>query len=189
VLNGEDAQGELPEDSRIRMKLVKIWDDARDVLASIDEVLWALNPRLDTLRDFADYICDYASKVLEPAAIACVFDVDPEMQLTAADLPLRRSLLMAIKEILNNIVKHSGATEVRLKIERQHQHLIMVVLDNGRGFDLAAIKPGRNGLNNLSRRMQELGGNCDFSSQPGKGCCVKLSIPLTRPRRFTWLRK
>jgi len=189
VLNGEDAQEQLSEDSQVRLKLVRIWDDARDVLGSIDEILWALNPRLDTLRDFANYICDYASKVLEPAGIACVFEVDAEMQLAVADLPLRRSLLMAVKETLNNIVKHSRATEVHLKIERQHQHLIVEVRDNGRGFDLAAIKPGRNGLDNMSRRMRELGGKCHLSSQPGAGCGITFSIPLKRPRRFSWLRK
>jgi signal transduction histidine kinase len=189
VLSGEDAQEELPEDSNARMKLAEIWDDAREVLSSIDEILWALNPRLDTLRDFANYICDYAHKVLEPSAIACAFDVDPKMQLTAADLPLRRSLLMAIKETLNNIVKHSGATEVRLKIEQQHQHLIVEVLDNGRGFDLTAIKPGRNGLGNMSRRMRELGGSCHLTSQPGKGCRIEFNIPLKRSRKFSWFKK
>jgi len=111
------------------------------------------------------------------------------MQLTTADLPLRRSLLMAIKETLNNTVKHSGATELRLKIERQRQHLMVVVQDNGRGFDPAAIKPGRNGLGNLSRRMRELGGSCQITSQPGKGCRIEFSITLKRPRRFSWLRK
>jgi signal transduction histidine kinase len=189
VLNGEDARRELPEDSKIRMKLGRICDDARSGLASIDEILWALNPRLDTLRDFANYICDYASKILEPAAIGCVFEVDAEMQLAVADLPLRRSLLMAVKETLNNIVKHSGATEARLKIKRQHQHLIVEIVDNGRGFDLTAITPGRNGLKNMSRRMLELGGNCNVSSEPGKGCCIKFSIPLKRPRRFAWFKK
>jgi signal transduction histidine kinase len=189
VLTGEDIEEALPEDSKVRMQLDEIWDDAREVLSSIDEILWALNPRLDTLRDFADYICDYAHKFLEPAGIGCVFEVDPKMQLAAADLPLRRSLLMAIKETLNNTVKHSGATELRLKIERQRQHLIVVVQDNGQGFDPAASQPGRNGLGNLSRRMGELGGSCHISSQPAKGCRIEFRIPLKRPRRFSWFGK
>jgi signal transduction histidine kinase len=189
VLNGEDAQEALPEDSKVRVKLTEIWDEARDVLSSIDEILWALNPRLDTLQDFANYVCDYAQKVLEPSAMACTFDVDPNMPVTAADLPLRRSLLMAMKETLNNIVKHSDATEVHLKIKQQHQQLIVEVLDNGRGFDLTAIKPGRNGLSNMSARMRELGGSCHFSSQPGKGCRIEFNIPLKRSRKFSWLIK
>jgi signal transduction histidine kinase len=189
VLNGEDAQEELPENSKVRMKLVEIWDDAREVLSSIDEILWALNPRLDTLLDFANYICDYTHKALEPSAIACRFKVDPGMQLAAVDLPLRRSLFMAIKETLNNVVKHSGATEVQLKIERQNHYLTVEVLDNGRGFDLTALKPGRNGLGNMSRRMRELGGSCHLSSQPGKGCRIEFKMPLKRSSKFSWFRK
>jgi signal transduction histidine kinase len=189
VLTGEDVQEALPEDSTVRMQLGRIWDDARKVLSSIDEILWALNPRLDTLRDFADYICDYTQKYLAPSGIECVFEVDSQMKLAAADMPLRRSLLMAIKETLNNTVKYSGATELQLKIERQHQHLVVVVRDNGRGFDPAAIKPGRHGLGNLSRRMRELGGSCQISSQPGQGCRIEFRIPLKRPRRFSWFGK
>jgi len=187
VLNGEVAKEDLPPDSRVRVQLAKICDDARRVLSTIDEILWALNPRLDTLQDFADYICDYAHNYLEPSGIECVFDVDSKMPLVEVDLPLRRSLLMAIKETLNNIVKHSGATELRLKIQRQHQHVVVVVQDNGKGFDPAVLKPGRSGLGNMSRRMHELGGSCQISSQPGKGCHIEFSIPLKRPRKF-WFR-
>lgn len=189
VLNGEVAKEGLPENSDTRVQLGEICDDARKVLSSIDEILWALNPRLDTLQDFANYICDYAHKYLESSTIECVFDVDPKMLSAEADLPLRRSLLMAIKETLNNIVKHSDATDFRLKIERQRQRLVVVMQDNGKGFDPAAIKPGRNGLGNMSRRMHELGGSCHISSQPGQGCRIEFSIPLKRPRRFSRSRK
>ena len=189
VLNGEVAKEELPEHSQTRVQLGEICDDARRVLSSIDEILWALNPRLDTLKDFANYICDYAHKYLKPAAIECVFEVDSKMLFAEADLPLRRSLLMAMKETLNNIVKHSGATELWLKIERQRRCLVVVMQDNGKGFDPAAIKPGRNGLGNMSRRMRELGGSCHISSQPGQGCRIEFSIPLKRARRFLLLRK
>ena len=184
VLNGEVAQSELPENSKARVQLEEICDDARKALSSIDEILWALNPRLDTLRDFADYICDYAHKCLEPSGIECVFEVDQTMLLTEADLPLRRSLLMAIKETINNTVKHSGASELRLEIQRQRQNLIVVVQDNGKGFDTTAIRPGRNGLGNLASRMRELGGSCHLASRPGEGCRMEFNLPLKRPRRF-----
>lgn len=189
VLNGEVAQSELPADSKARLQLGEICDDARKALSSMDEILWVLNPRLDTLRDFADYICDHTQKYLEPSGIECAFEVDPAHLSTEADLPLRRSLLMAIKETINNTVKHSGATKLWLKIEREHQNLVIVVQDNGRGFDITAIRPGRHGLGNLSRRMRELGGKCQVTSQPGQGCRIELSLPLKRPLRFSWNKK
>jgi len=193
VLNGEVVQDELPADSKARAQVEQICDEARGVLSSIDEILWALNPRRDTLQDFVDYVCDYTQKFLGPANIECVFDVESDTLDAAADLPLRRSLLMAIKETLNNAVKYSGATEVRLQIERQRHNLIVVVQDNGRGFDPAAIQSGRNGLGNMSRRMQELGGSCNLTSAIGHGCRIEFCIPLRNPRRLSlswlWRRK
>lgn len=193
VLNGEVAQGEVPPDSKARVQLEHICDEARGVLSSIDEILWALNPRRDTLQDFADYVCDYTQKFLAPTSIACVFEVDSETLNAVADLPLRRSLLMAIKETLNNAVKYSEATELHLHIGRQRHDLVMVVEDNGKGFDLTSIRPGGHGVGNMSKRMHELGGSCRITSQPGKGCRIEFRIPLRGLKDFTpllpWARK
>lgn len=191
VLNGEVAQGEMPVDSKARAQLEQICDEARGVLSSIDEILWAINPRRDTLQDFADYVCDYTQKFLAHTSIECVFDVDTETLNAAADLPLRRSLLMAIKETLNNAVKYSGATELHLQIKRQRHSLIVVVQDNGKGFDMLSIRPSGHGLGNMAKRMQELGGSCRISSEAGKGCRVEFCIPLRLPRGFSlpWLQR
>ena len=148
-------------------------------------------PRRDTLRDFASYVCGYAQEFFKRTSIQCLFDVDPEMSSAPLDLPLRRSLLMAIKETLNNAAKHSGATEVMLQIRWQRQKLVVVVEDNGKGFAPAAAKAERNGLINMSQRMKELGGACLVTSQPGQGCRVVFSIPLSRWhwRPWNWIWK
>ncbi len=186
VLSGEVAQEGMPADSKSRGQLEQICDDARGVLSSIDEILWALNPRRDTLQDFADYVCDYTQKFLSPTGIECVFEVESQNLSATADLPLRRSLLMAIKETLNNAVKYSHATELQLKIKLTRQNLLVVVQDNGRGFEPATVRPGRNGLNNISQRIRELGGTSRIHSEPGKGCRIEFNIPIRHPRKFPW---
>jgi signal transduction histidine kinase len=186
VLHGEVAQSDLPDDSKMRPQLDRICEEARGLLSSMDEILWAVNPRRDTLRDFAAYVCGYAQQFLKATPIQCLFEVDPEMSAAAFDLPLRRSLLMAIKETLNNAVKHSKATELQLKIHWQGHRLVVVVQDNGQGFDMEKMKSGRNGLANIAQRMTELGGSCLVTSQPGKGCRVEFSIPLKHLRRHPW---
>jgi signal transduction histidine kinase len=186
VLHGEVAQSDLPDDSKMRPQLDRICEEARGLLSSMDEILWAVNPRRDTLRDFASYVCGYAQQFLKATPIQCLFEVDPEMSAAAFDLPLRRSLLMAIKETLNNAVKHSKASELQLKIYWQGQRLVVVVHDNGTGFDMAKMKSGRNGLANIAQRMNEMGGNCSVTSQPGKGCRIEFGVPLTRVRRYPW---
>jgi signal transduction histidine kinase len=190
VLHGELAQSELPDGSEMQLQIVQLCEDARGLLSTMDEILWAVNPRRDTLRDFASYVCKYAEDFLKPTQIQCIFEVEPEMSAAALDLPVRRSLLMAIKETLNNAVKYSKASELRLQIQWQGHRLVVVVVDNGQGFDPAVLKSERNGLTNMSQRMIELGGDCVITSQPGKGCKVEFSIPLKRAGRnlWSWLR-
>jgi signal transduction histidine kinase len=186
VLHGELAQNGLAAGSEVHSQLVQLCEGARGLLSTMDEILWAMNPKRDTLRDFASYVCNYTQEFLAPTPIQCRFEVDSEMSAAVFNLPLRRSLLMAIKETLNNAVKYSEATELRLQIKWQGQRLVTVVQDNGKGFDQAIIKPDRNGLTNLAQRMQELGGTCVITSRPGQGCRVEFSIPLKQPRRHPW---
>ena len=186
VLHGELAQNELPADSEMRQQINWICEEARGLLSTMDEILWAVNPQRDTLRDFAAYVCKYAQEFLAPTKIQCLFEVGPEISAAAFDLPLRRSLLMAIKETLNNAVKHSAATELHLRIHWQGQQLVVVVQDNGRGFDAATLQSGRNGLANMAQRMSQLGGHCLIVSQPDQGCRVELSVPLRQPRWNLW---
>jgi signal transduction histidine kinase len=186
LLHGEVAQSGLPAGSETQQQLVQICAEARGLLSTMDEILWAVNPRRDTLRDFAAYVCNYAEEFLEPTPIQCLFEVDPEMLSATFTLPVRRSLLMAIKEALNNAVKHSAATELRLQIQWQSSQLVVVVQDNGKGFDPVTMKSERNGLRNMSQRMTELGGACHITSQPGKGCRAEFSIPLKHPQRRLW---
>jgi signal transduction histidine kinase len=186
VLRGEVAQNELPVDSEMRHELDCICEEARGLLSTMDEILWAVNPQRDTLRDFAAYVCKYATDFLKPTQIQCLFEVGSEMSTAAFELPLRRSLLMAIKETLNNAVKHSAATELHLQIQWQGQQLIVVVQDNGKGFDPKIIKSERNGLTNMVQRMNEVGGYCSITTESGKGTRVEFGVPLKSQRSNVW---
>lgn len=191
VLHGEVAQSELPSESNTRWQLDRICQEAREVLSTLDEILWAVNPRRDTLNDFSSYVCAYAEDYLKPTSIQCLFDVDLEMSAMVLALPVRRALLMAIKETLNNTVKYSGASELLLQIKCHGKRLVLVVQDNGKGFDPAMVKAGRNGLTNMAQRMAELGGTCLVRSEPGKGCHIEFALVLkaSRWQPFGWLWK
>jgi Histidine kinase/Histidine kinase-, DNA gyrase B-, and HSP90-like ATPase len=180
VLESEVAQNELPEQARARHQFSRISDGLREALGAMDEVLWAVNPQRDTVRDFVTYICEYAQEYLQPAGIQCLLEVEPDMPSLDFDLPLRRSLLLAVKEAVTNAAKHSGATQLLLKIQRQDSGLNVVVADDGKGFDPAKSSGKRNGIGNMIQRMSEVGGRCAVVSEPGKGCRVEFSIPLTR---------
>jgi signal transduction histidine kinase len=193
VLHGEVVQSELPHDSNLRPQLNLVCQEAREMLSTLDEILWAVNPSRDTLSDFSSYVCSYTEEFLKPTGIQGLFDVDSEMEAVVLDLPLRRTLLMAIKETLNNAVKYSGATELLVQIKCRGRKLTVVVQDNGKGFAPLAAGPGRNGLSNMSERMVEVGGNCVVASKPGNGCRVEFALALKparqRPFARIWKRK
>jgi len=179
-LQGEVAQSALPADSEVRRKFEVICEGLRDVLGAMDEVLWAVNPRHDTLQDFVAHVCEHAQLFLQPTNIQCLLEVEPALPELNFDLPVRRSLVLVIKEVLSNAAKHSKASQLVLKIYRSGQKLMVVVEDNGRGFDLKTAGLKRNGLTNVFQRMNEAGGECQIVTQPGKGCRVEFSIPLNR---------
>lgn len=187
VLESEVALSEPPEEPKIRDRFSRISDGLRDALETMDEVLWAVNPRRDTVSDFVTYVCEYAQNYLQPTTIQCLLEVEPDMPPLDFDLPLRRSLLLAVKQAITNAVKHSGATKLSLKIHRQNSGLAVVVADDGKGFIPAQTGDKRNGIRNMIQRMTEVGGRCVVISEPGKGCRVEFSIPLTRQHsRFGW---
>lgn len=189
VLHGEVTQSELPADAKTRPQIDLICQDARDVLSVLDEILWAVNPKRDDLRDFTTYICGYAEQFLKLTPIQCFLDVDTEEPDLELNLPLRRGLLMVTKEALNNVVKHSGATEFRLQIRCEHGRLAVTLQDNGKGFDPTTARGRkRNGLLNMGQRMAELGGTCVIVSQPGEGCKIEFSAPLRQSRWQFWSR-
>ena len=184
VLQGEVAQSTLPARSEERRQFEQICEGLRGVLGAMDEVLWAVNPRHDTLENFIAYLCDYAQTFLQSTKIQCLLEVEPDLPPLDFDLPLRRSLLLVVKEALNNAAKYSDASKLTLRIYRHAQKLVVVVEDDGKGFDLNQARPDRNGLMNLFQRMKEAGGQCQIQTRPGAGCRVEFSLPLTgRPVR------
>lgn len=189
VLQGEVAQTEFPEGSAARERLNQLSDKARAVSHSLEEVLWAVNSKRDTLRDFTSYLCKYAQSFLSATPIRCRLDVQPEMPASEFDLPVRRSLFLAVKEALNNAAKHSGASELFLRIYREGDRVMVVVEDNGQGFD-ATLQTDGNGLPNMQQRLAEMGGVCGVFAEPGAGCRVEFNMPLAHPiRREPWWKR
>jgi signal transduction histidine kinase len=183
VLQGEVAQVEFPEGSPAHTQLNQLCERARDASQALDEVIWAVNSKRDTLRDFSTYLCKYAQNFLASTPIRCRLDVQPDMPASSFDLPVRRGLFLAVKEALHNAAKHSAASELFLRIHREADRVVVVVEDNGQGFDPASLGGERNGLANLKQRLTELGGECLLASEAGLGCRVELRMPLAHPAR------
>ncbi len=145
-------------------------------------MVWCVNSRRDTVRDFETYVCNYAETFLQSTSIRCRSEVDADIPAVACDLAIRRNLFLAIKEAINNAAKYSGATDLFLRIHLEGNELVAIVEDNGKGFDPAKANHQRNGLTNMSQRIVELGGKCEIVSRPGRGCRIEFRTPLVHSR-------
>jgi signal transduction histidine kinase len=184
VLLGETTQSGLPPESEVRRHLNEICERARVLLRGLNETIWVVNSQRDTLRDFASYVCKHAETFLQSMPIRCRFDVEPDLPPIPCDVGIRRNLFLAVKEALNNVVRHSGASEVFIRIHREGLRVMVCIEDDGRGFDPGSADRERNGLQNMVKRAAEAGGECSIMSMPGTGCRVQFSVPLAGSRRY-----
>lgn len=158
--------------------LDQLTDAARSLITELDEIVWAVNPHYDSVASLASYYSLFAQRFLNLAGIACRLEIAEQFPDHALDSKLRHGIFLAFKEALNNVVRHSGATEVELKIEVARDRLLIVVSDNGCGLLSKASAPGHDGLQSMSQRLQKLGGTCHIRSEPGCGTTVELQLPL-----------
>jgi signal transduction histidine kinase len=182
VLQGEVAQTEFPAGSEARAKFDELSERARTVSRALEEVVWVVNSKRDTLRDFSSYICKYAQAFLRDSPVRCRLDVQSNLPEVGFNLSIRRGLLLAVKEALNNAAKYSQATEVHVRVHRRGNGLFVAIEDNGAGFDLGLVGGEGNGLANMRERLTEIGGECRIATEPGAGCRVEFEVPLQESR-------
>lgn len=175
---------ELADTRQTAARLARIYSTSREATRALDEIVWAIDPKHDTLESLVAYMARSAQDLLEAAGIRCRLDLPPELPDQPLTAETRHNLFLAFEEALNNAVKHAGATEVRVSVQLRPGSFVLTVQDNGRGFDpgdgadAAPRVTGGHGLTNLHRRLLRIGGHCDISSQPGAGTTVSFVVAL-----------
>jgi two-component system sensor histidine kinase ChiS len=160
----------------------QISERAAEVIDSVSEIVWAMNPSNDTLDSLVARVRRDAVKYLGLANISCRFavpDVVPGLPLHAE---LRRNLFLVVKEALHNIVKHSAATEVSISVRCMEGNLEILVSDNGKGFVLDDRLGTGNGLNSMNKRIRDVGGTLRIDSMPGRGTLLAIQTTLKNCR-------
>jgi len=191
VLFGEKSRRDVPGDSLEAATLARMCGQSRDLLREMNETVWLINSQRDTFRDFASYVVKHAETFFQNSPIRCRFDIEEDLPPLPCDLGTRRNLFLAVKEALNNILKHSQATIAEVGIHRQRQELIVTIRDDGQGFNPATTSGG-NGLRNMEQRALEAGGQFKAVSRTGNGSIIEFRVPLHAPahlgltRLFSW---
>ncbi|MCU0772510.1 MAG: sensor histidine kinase [Verrucomicrobia bacterium] len=153
---------------------------ARQTVQALDEIVWTISPRNDALPRSGSYFSHAVRDLLQGTDIRCrllVPDELPEVEITSR---LRHHLLLAVKEAVRNVIKHSRATELRFQLAASERELTLTIADDGQGFDPETADSRRNGMSNLADRLREVGGRFEVQTQPGQGTTVRLTVPLGR---------
>ena len=194
TLLSELAQSADAPVNEVRTDVKRIADKARALTHSLDEIVWAVNPRNDTLDSFVTYACIQAEEYLKTAGIRCRLKAPESVPAYALETSVRHSLFLVVKEALNNVVKHAAASEVMLSFAVQRNILEVVIRDDGRGFDpaagtgAAAGKRMGNGMFNMRQRMRDIGATLDLQSAPGQGTTVRIGVTLPENQDVVHLR-
>jgi len=154
-----------------------IADKTRAMVSALDVIVWTVDPEENTLQATADYLGGYAEEFLAASGLDRRLHIPVELPPVTVDGHTRHGLFLAVKEALNNIVRHARATTVEFSIAAPAGVLHIAITDNGVGFD-AATGPAGHGVENLQKRLEALGGKCQIQSQPGSGTTVRLALPI-----------
>lgn len=147
-----------------------------EMSARIGEIVWALNKKNDLLAELISYIRSYTMEYITGQGMACIANIPANLPDVQVDGETRSNIFLSLKETLNNIVRHAGASEVQLDISIKSNSLVIMIRDNGKGIDWNNIRKFSNGLNNIRERMKNSKGTASFKTDHGTS--VIFTIPL-----------
>ena len=158
----------------------QITQTARDTSHALDEIVWAVNPTNDSLDGLVTYVCKYAQEYLAVAGLRYRLDVPVQLPVVAIPPEVRHNVFLASKEAITNVVRHAKATSVWIRLKLEPTRFILEIEDNGRGLaglDAKAAQT-RNGLRNMRKRMEDIGGSFSLLPATEKGAVIRLVAPL-----------
>jgi len=164
-------------DSPVSEPLALIADSSRELVDSMSDIVWAINPEKDHLNDLLGRMRRFAADMLTARNIEFHFQTpngENDVQLGAN---IRREVFLIFKESVNNLVKHSGCIRVEVRFQIDQDKLELTISDNGKGFDTSAESDGH-GLTSMKERAVGLGAEIGIVSEAGRGTTTTLNVPL-----------
>ena len=189
-------------------EMPRIHETARELTRAMDEVVWAVNPRQDTLEGLVSYVSLFAQEFLATASLSCRLDFPDRLPPLPLSAEVRHNVFLAVKEAIHNAARHAHAREIRLALRIGAHEFTLEITDDGIGFETGVAEPtltnqpaplkcqplhhsssilhnshprSGHGLRNMRERLSALGGRCEISSLPLRGTTVSLVVPLPAP--------
>jgi len=158
--------------------LARISEEINASGQALDDIIWSVNSKNDTIRETAARMRRYAAELFDSQNIRYELTMDPLIADKKILMEQRRDLHLIFKESLNNIYKHASATAVVIRLFIEKTNLIMIITDNGKGFDTTK-HTHRNGVVSIKERVKRWRGNIDIESGNGAGTVIKVRLPLS----------
>jgi len=166
--------------------LGEIASSARDLVGSMRDLVWAIDPRYESLGDVVTRVRQFASVVLDASGIHWQFNTAGDALETRLNPEQRRHVLLFFKEAINNIARHAQCRNVHLEIDVEGKQVMCTAQDDGRGLPAVrddAVASGA-GLRNMQARALQMNGHVSIRSKPGEGTTIRFAVPLRgRPTR------
>lgn len=172
-LMSEIAKNKMKE--TVPVEIEKISNSANDLLNKMNAIIWSMNSSNDTVDNLISYIRVYAIEYLDGTSIHCRINTPATIPPLEISGDKRRNIFLCLKETLNNALKHSKATEMNIDIV-VNSKLLIKISDNGIGIDPEKTTPSGNGLKNITRRMENIGGSCTIINNGGTETRLELTL-------------
>jgi len=170
-------------DEHVREDVIKIAHYSTGLVRNMSEIIWAMNSRFDNVEGLFGYIRRYAVEFLEDHNIEHTFmaeDIKEQINISGEK---RRNVYLVIKELLNNAVKYSGAKRILIEARSNPNLYIRIIEEGGIGFNPDESKELGNGLYNIQKRMEQIGGKILFCRK-FEGMEISINLPITPDDSF-----
>jgi signal transduction histidine kinase len=156
-------------------EIEKISNSANELLTKMNTIIWTMTSSNDTIENLIAYIRSYAVEFFENTSIDCIFSMPASIPSCEIGGEKRRNIFLSVKEALNNVVKHSQSSVVRINVTVQDR-MIIEIQDDGIGIDLEKLRKFGNGLNNMKKRMASINGEFNIENSQGTRTTFYLTL-------------
>lgn len=161
-----------PESKKMLSTIAEV---SRSSVASMRDIVWAINPSRDSVLEMTRKMRQYAEETFVPNNVALRFNAPNERVSTPLPMDLRREMFLIFKEAVNNAARHSDCTRIEIDFVVSSKQIVLQITDNGRGFDPGSESEG-NGLANMRSRTEKIGGRFEIDSEPGGGTKIRIEV-------------
>jgi signal transduction histidine kinase len=164
-------------------ELFKIESRALRSVEALEEIVWSIDPKADSVQNFVEHASRFAEDFLYTARIRLDLIKPSVVMAETLQAGVRHNLYLAFKESLNNVFKHAQADQVNIRFDLTPEHLSVRVSDNGQGNCPSLVNGNTghsqsHGLRNMRSRLESVGGFVCIDSQPNLGTTVCFQVPV-----------